>query len=175
MSVQIETERKYLIRMPDESRLKAIPGCEIWEIEQIYLSDGSMGETRRIRSVLCKGQYRYFRTEKKRISALSSIEDESEISQETFSALKREADPMLQTIFKRRYRIPYAERKLEFDLYSFWQDRATLEIELSDEAAMPAIPEWIEIIRDVSAEAAYKNRYLAQQIPMEAIDGSDKA
>lgn len=175
MSVQIETERKYLIRMPDESRLKAMTGCEIWEIEQIYLSDGSQGETRRIRSVLCEGKYRYYRTEKKRISALSSVEDESEISAETFSALKREANPLLQAIRKRRYRIPYADQKLEVDIYSFWQDRATLEIELSNEAALTSIPEWIEIIRDVSSEAAYKNRYLAQQIPMEAIDGSDKA
>lgn len=175
MSVQIETERKYLIRMPDENHLKAMPGCEIWDIEQIYLSDGAMGETRRIRRVLCKGQYRCFRTEKKRISALSSVEDEIEISQETFAALKREADPMLQTIFKRRYRIPYAGRKLEFDIYPFWSDRATLEIELSEEALLPVIPEWVEMIRDVSAETAYKNRFLAQRIPMEAIDGSDKA
>lgn len=169
MAVQIETERKYLIRMPDESLMAAMDGCEIWEIEQIYLQDGLNGETRRIRSVLCDGVRRCFRTEKRRVSALSSIEKESEIPEKDYLALKAEANPALNAIYKRRYRIPFEGQLLEVDVYAFWKDRATLEIELPAEDISPAIPEWIEIIRDVSGEIAYKNRCLAARIPMEDI------
>lgn len=169
MPTQIETERKYLIRMPDEARLAAMDGCEIWEIEQIYLCDGPCGETRRIRRVLTGGAYRYYQTEKTRVSALSSLESEAEISPERYAELKTQANPALNPIFKRRYRIPHRQQTLEIDVYAFWSDRATLEIELADENVVPAIPEWIQIVREVSGEAAYKNRRLAQAIPMEKI------
>lgn len=169
MPIQIETERKYLIRMPDEALLASMPGCEIWDIEQIYLFEGPSGETRRIRSVLCGGEQKYFRTEKKRISALSSIEKENEIPAEEYAALKAEANPALNAIAKRRYRIPHGDRTLEIDIYTFWQDRATLEIELDSEDAGAAIPAWIDIIRDVSGDFAYRNRCLAERLPVEDI------
>ena len=169
MPVQIETERKYLIHMPDEQQLAAMPGCEIWDIEQIYLQDGPAGETRRIRSVVSGGERKYFRTEKKRVSALSSIEDEAEISAEAYEALKKQANPALNAIIKRRYRVPYEAHLLEIDVYVFWQDRATLEIEFTSEATEASIPEWIRLIREVSGEYAYKNRCLAEKIPMEDI------
>ena len=35
----MEIERKYLIRMPDEAALRAMPGCAVWEIVQTYLKD----------------------------------------------------------------------------------------------------------------------------------------
>ena len=169
MSVQIETERKYLIRMPDEAFLAALPGCEVWDIEQIYLQDGPMGETRRIRSVFTCGEKKYFRTEKKRVSTLSSIENEEEISCESYGELKMQANPKLNAIMKRRYRVPYEGHTLEIDIYAFWQDRATLEIELSSEETEAPVPAWVQVIRDVSGEIAYKNRCLADNIPMEDI------
>ncbi len=169
MPVQIETERKYLIHMPDESLLASMPGCEVWDIEQIYLQDGPEGETRRIRSVVSGGERKYFRTEKKRVSALSSIENEEEISCETYAGLKAQANPALNAIIKRRYRVPHAGHTLEVDVYAFWQDRATLEIELTTEDIQAPIPEWLHVIREVSGEYAYKNRSLAETIPMEDI------
>ena len=33
-----ETEMKYLITMPDAGMLAKQEGCEVWEIEQIYLT-----------------------------------------------------------------------------------------------------------------------------------------
>ena len=169
MPVQIETERKYLIHMPDEALIAALDGCEIWDIEQIYLQDGPAGETRRVRCVLSEGKRKYFRTEKKRVSALSSIEDEAEISKEAYEALKRQANPALSPISKRRYRVPYEGHLLEIDVYAFWQDRATLEIELTSEDIEAPQPDWLRIIRDVSGEIAYKNRCLAEKVPMEDI------
>jgi len=155
--------------MPDEAFLASVPGCETWDIEQIYLQDGPEGETRRIRSVLTGGEKKYFRTEKKRVSALSSIENEEEILFEVYAELKKQANPVLNAIIKRRYRVPYEGHMLEVDIYAFWKDRATLEIELASEDTEAPVPEWLRVIREVSGEYAYKNRCLADSIPMEDI------
>ena len=92
---------------------------------------------------------------------------EEEISRDNYERLLAEADPALNAIAKRRYRIPYAGQLLEIDLYDFWSDRATLEVELGSEEQAVDLPDWIELVREVTGERAYKNRYLAESIPME--------
>ena len=166
----IEIERKLLIRMPDAQRLSAMEGCEAWEIAQTYLKEGSNGETRRVRRIFTNGSEHFFHTVKKRISQLSSIENEKEISASEYAQLLQQADPLSKTVEKVRYRIPFEGQLLEIDIYSFWQDRATLEIELESEDQALKLPEWIEVIRDVSADFAYKNRMLAKYVPMEPIE-----
>ena len=37
MHTGLEIERKYLIRMPDEVELRAMPGCVVWDVTQMYL------------------------------------------------------------------------------------------------------------------------------------------
>ena len=169
MRSAMEIERKYLIRMPDEALLAAMPGCEVWEIAQTYLCGCCKDYSNRVRSVRTNGTEKYIHTEKRRVSAMSARESEGEVSREEYLRLIQDADPALRTIEKRRYRIPYAGQLLEIDVYSFWNDRATLEIELRDEAQQPVLPEWLDIIRDLTGEAAYKNVMLAREIPMEEL------
>lgn len=165
----MEIERKYLIRIPDETRLAAMPGCEVWEILQTYLKGCGNGYSNRVRRIRVNGQEKYIQTEKLRVSAMSAKESEKELSREAYLSLMEEADPDLNAIDKRRYRIPYAGQLLEIDIYSFWNDRATLEIELADEAQQPVLPDWLEIVRELTGEPAYKNLYLAREIPMEEL------
>lgn len=166
----MEIERKYLIRMPNEAMLASMPGCEIWDIVQTYLMDGVDGSTRRVRSISSCGRVQYVHTVKHRLSDLSHKEWEAEIPEAEYDALLREANPGLNSIDKRRYRIPFAGQLLEVDVYSFWQDRATLEIELESEAQEVILPPWLHVIRELTGEAAYKNRFLAERIPMEDLD-----
>ena len=65
--------------------------------------------------------------------------------------------------------MPYAGHVLEFDIYPFWTDRAILEIELEHENEGAALPEYVRVIRDVSADYRYKNRQLAENVVMEEI------
>lgn len=169
VGVHCEIERKYLIRYPDEALLKAQPGCEVWEITQVYLTDGENGQTRRVRRVLCDGRERYYRTFKRRLTALSSEEDEGEITPESYAKYCDERDPKRKPILKTRYRVPYGGHVLEFDVYPFWRDRAIMEIELESEDEAAAIPDYVRVIRDVTREKAYKNKQLAKRVPMEAI------
>ena len=164
-----EIERKYLIRYPDIKKLQAQKGVEQWEIVQIYLTVSGPGETRRIRQVVSGGEIKYYKTFKRRLTDLSNEEDEGEIDQLEFIHLSQEQQPGCKPLGKTRYRIPYQGHILEFDIYPFWKDRAILEIELERENEGAAIPEYVHIIRDVSADPAYKNRSLAENVVYEEI------
>lgn len=166
----LEIERKYLIRMPDEAQLAAMSGCEIWDIVQTYLMDGADGSTNRVRSICTGGRVQYIHTVKRRLSDLSHEETECEVSREEYEGLLAQANPALHAIKKRRYRIPHEGQLLEIDIYSFWKDRATLEIELDGEEQAVILPEWLSIVRELTGERAYKNRFLAEEIPMEALE-----
>ena len=165
----MEIERKYLIRMPDEAMLQAMPGCAVWDIVQTYLYDGGVGQTRRVRSVRVGGETHYIYTFKQRINELTCDEREEEIDAAAYAALLRDANPELHAIEKRRYRIPHRGQLMEIDIYSFWDDRATLEIELEREDQEPELPQWLAVVRELTGERAYKNRYLAESVPMEDI------
>ena len=54
---------------------------------------------------------------------------------------------------------------LEIDLYDFWQDRATLEVELSAEDEGFTILPSIKVIREVTSDHRYKNVNLARNLP----------
>ena len=164
-----EIERKYLIRYPDVKTLKAQKGVQQWEIVQIYLTVSGPGETRRIRQVVSGGEIKYYKTFKKRLTDLSNEEDEGEIDQLEYIHLSQQQQPGCKPVGKTRYRIPYEGHMLEFDIYPFWDDRAILEIELEHENEGAAIPEYVRIIRDVSADPAYKNRSLAENVIYEEI------
>ena len=164
-----EIERKYLIRSPEIKVLQAQKGVEQWEVVQIYLTVSGPGETRRIRQIVSGGEIKYYKTFKRRLSTLSCEEDEGEIDQMEYIRLSQEVQPGCKPLGKTRYRIPYQGHLLEIDIYPFWQDRAILEIELERENEGAAIPEYVRIIRDVSADPAYKNRQLAENVIYEKI------
>lgn len=165
----LEIERKYLIRMPDEKRLANIPGCETWDVVQTYLMDGPDGSTHRVRSIITRGETHYIHTVKRPLSQLSHEEWEVEVEKAEYETLLHEANPALNAIIKKRYRIPYEDQLLEIDVYDFWQDRATLEIELTSEEQQVNLPDWLSIVRELTGERAYKNRFLAESVPMEVL------
>ena len=164
---KLEIERKYLIRMPDEAFLRSQPGCQIWDIEQLYLENAADGATRRLRKLVEKGETRCYYTQKQRIDAMTCIEDEREISVGEYEKLCLEADKTRHTIRKRRYRIPWQNRLLEIDIYDFWQDRATLEVELDDADESVTLPDWISLVREVTGDKRYTNRSLAKAVPFD--------
>lgn len=163
-----EIERKYLIRPLSPDFLRAQPGCEVWEIDQTYLL-APLGETHRVRRIVENGTERFRLTVKRRLSELTSEENEREIARERYESLLAEANPELQTIRKTRYRVPHEGQVAEFDRYPFWNDRMILEIELDSEAEAARVPDWVEVVRDVTADPRYKNVHLAAQVPFDEI------
>ena len=163
---QYEIERKYLIAYPDKAVLARADGARIKRIEQTYLLAGA-GETRRVRKMTENGETRYVETRKYRVSDLRATEEEKELTAEEYDALLALADPALRPIFKTRYAIPFAGHVVEVDLYDFWQDRATAEVELASEAEGVELPSYLRVIREVTADKRYKNVCLARELPQE--------
>lgn len=170
MTPAIETERKFLIKYPDTDFLASLPDCRVLEMEQTYLlcDDGSM----RVRKSVCDGKFEYFRNIKKRISDISHFEDEKIISEETYSELLFCADKSRKTVCKTRYAFPFGKHIIEVDVYPFWNDRAVFEVELGNEDEQFEIPDFLEIIKEVTHDKRYSNKALAKEIITEKLQGN---
>ena len=158
-----EIERKYLIEYPDINWLEKYAESKS-DISQTYLKTDD-GFTSRVRKRTSGGVTKYIFTEKKRISDLKCIENERVIGIDEYEELLKLADPERKTVEKTRYCLPYAGRVVEVDVYPFWNDRAIAEVEMEDENEEVVLPDFINVIRDVTAEKAYKNYAIAKEIP----------
>ncbi len=156
-----EIERKFLIEYPDVEILDKYPKSDI---AQTYLkTDG--GFTSRVRARTENGVTKYIFTEKKRVTDLKCIENEREITADEYEELLKLADPERKTVYKTRYCVPHNGRVVEVDIYPFWSDRAIAEVEMESEAEPVTLPDFIKVVRDVTAEGAYKNASIAKKIP----------
>jgi 23S rRNA pseudouridine1911/1915/1917 synthase len=163
-SSHYEIERKFLIAYPDEAVLRAAEGCRTKRLVQTYLK-APEGETRRVRAVEEGDTVRYIQTVKKRITMLRAVEEEKVLSEVEYKAALRDADPTRRPIQKTRFCIPFGGKLLEIDLYDFWRDRATLEVELVTEAEAFTLPPYVKVLREVTDDKRYKNVNLAKELP----------
>jgi CYTH domain-containing protein len=164
----VEIERKFLIRMPELSLLKKVYGVRIKNITQTYLKTAD-GSTARVRKIEENNKITFVKTVKNKISNLSHYEDEHEINEEQYQEELRNADEKKLPIIKIRYAFPFNAHTVEIDVYPFWQDRAILEIEMQSEDEEISIPSFIEVIKEVTEDAKYKNTNLALRVPMDEI------
>lgn len=155
-----EIERKFLIEYPDIKLLNSLPNCERIEIIQTYLNATGNNEVR-VRQRGQNGHYVYFKTTKRRVSDLKRVEIEKRLSKDEYLTLLMNADTSKRQIRKDRYCLTYANQYFEIDVYPFWNDKAIVEIELSDENADIVFPEFIRVIKEVTDDDSYKNANLA--------------
>ena len=166
MKTAIETERKFIIKMPDISELSVMEKYTSDEIEQIYLPSAE-GRTHRVRSRRTKDGVVYTETEKIRISAASAIEKEGEISEARFNELRRTILHGTAVIKKTRHTFVYGGQVFEIDIYPQWKSSAIMEAELPSEDTALEIPEVITVIREVTGNKAYSNAAMARSFPPE--------
>ena len=124
---------------------------------------------RRIRRARCGDETRYYYTEKTRVTAVTRIEREHEITAAEFEALLSERDEALRTIEKTRYLVPFEGHTLEIDVFPFWRDRAFCECELQSEDEPLPLPDWLHVYREVTDDPRYTNRALARSVPDEIL------
>lgn len=154
----LEIERKFLISYPDIAELKSLPGCAAFNMVQTYLSGGAA----RVRKSTGPEGCTYTHTEKRKISELTRIEIEREISEKEYMEYLKAADPAFRPIEKTRLRIPYGGHIFEIDIFPFWHDRAVAEVELSSEDEAISFPDWLDIVQEVTFDPAHKNVSLAK-------------
>lgn len=162
----IETERKFLIRMPTIEALRAMPDYEESAIEQTYLR-APAGTTHRIRRRTYEGRTVCTETVKRRINATQAFEDEREISEAEFAEKRLLRDASRHIIYKNRHTFIYKKQLFEVDIYPFWAHQCVVETELSDPNEQPPWPPCLVLLREVSGERAYSNAALSKCIPPE--------
>ncbi len=164
MNEPLEIERKYLIEYPDLDVLKSL--CSnIYRMEQTYLNSPET-MTRRVRRRVGEKE-QFFYTEKERISDVTCVEREREISQKEYEALLEEKRADSLTIAKRRYCLPYQGLVFEIDIYDFWKSIAIMEVELHTETQEFSIPSFCKVLREVTHDWMFKNAALAKFVPDE--------
>ena len=156
----LEIEHKYLIEYPDRDELLSAEGARSVFIEQTYLeSDRSV--TERVRRWSEGGETRYYHTVKRRVSDLTHLEDEAEITREEYLRLLERKRSGCDPIGKERIMIPFMGHIVEVDIYPFWNDRAVTEVETGSEDEEVKLPDFIRVIREVTSDGRYKNVSLA--------------
>lgn len=155
-----ETERKFLIRRPDEHWLEQVCDSRS-DIVQTYLISDE-GEAR-VRRRGREGDWRYYHTVKHFGSGITRTELERTISREEYEQLLITADPDCRPLHKTRYCISSGGQCFEIDVYPFWDEKAVMEVELHSEDEEICFPKGIEVIREVSGEREYSNRWLAKK------------
>lgn len=158
----LETERKFLIKMPSLEKLSSLSNIQKVDIIQTYTTIGV-----RLRRWEENGEISYIKTEKTKLTDLTRIEIESKITKEEYQRLTAFADKECNPIEKIRYRYPFMEKLIEIDVFPFWSKQAFCEVELQSEDEEFLLPDFIEVIREVTHDKHYRNYSLAKKIPKE--------
>lgn len=150
--LSLEVERRWLVKIPDN-----IEDFPYHTIEQAYLSPESVfqGRIRRLDD-------RFIYTEKARTgNSVVRIENEREITENEYNEYKKNV--ILNVIKKKRYIIPYGGLKFEFDIFENTVESgyAVMEAELTDETVQVTLPDFIEVIAEVTEDSYYTNRNFA--------------
>lgn len=148
----LEIERRWLVKIPD-----GLDKYESYYIEQAYLepANGFQGRIRRWDDKLIY-------TEKARTgSSMSRIENEREITAEEYAELQKRT--ILNVVRKRRHIIPAGALKFELDVFENTVESGygIMEAELPAENAEVNMPDFVEIVREVTEDCYYTNRNFA--------------
>lgn len=158
----LEIERKFLIEYPDIEFLNSIKTCRRISITQAYLTTPDEGYFR-IRRRGDGDKAVYIKTVKIKISDIKRIEIENYISKEQYDSYLAQRQYVTGIISKDRYCIVDNNTYYELDVYPFWSDRATIEIELLSENQPYQLPSFVKLVREVTSEPNYRNLALAQK------------
>jgi CYTH domain-containing protein len=160
--IPVEIERKFLIKKESIDFLSRFCSVTVCDIIQFYLKKQN-GFERRIRCSGIDGNYSYFYTQKKKAKTEGRIELEKKISsKEYLRLLAEEVDPNLKCIKKKRVCLVYDYQYIEIDLFDFSDDKAIMEIELTDMSQKINLPDFIKVIKEVTKDDKYSNYNLAK-------------
>lgn len=152
-------KRKFLISMPDCTELQEKYGAVSVEMMQTYLNSADPHIERRIRQQRNGVGYLYFYTEKRIAQDGSRWVTEKPLSEKEYVSYLMDSDLSLHAVRKTKYRFGYKNMRLEIDVYPFSRDKAVLFAYGSGDTLQP--PPEISLIKEVTGDAAYKNRRLA--------------
>lgn len=158
----LEIERKFLIAYPDIEALQRMPDYRLRHISQTYLDADESFIGGRIRRIEEDGAVSYVYTYKQRLSDMTRHEYERSLTEDEYNALLTRKKDGTVTIEKDRHLFTYEGLTYELDVYTFWDDRATLEAEVESEDTPIPMPPCVTLIKEVTDDRRYNNSRLAK-------------
>lgn len=168
MSTPIEIERKFVIAMPEPEALSSRDGYTSSDIDQTYLVS-EPHVTRRVRARSYGDRTVYTETKKVRIDKSSAYEDERTLTEAEYLSLLSEIVPGTVTLRKTRHTFTYKGRVFEVDVYPEWKRSCILEVELERADEVIEMPDFIDVIDEVTGDKRYSNAAMSREFPKELI------
>lgn len=173
MSVKIERERKYLVKLPTSWSDFAQMLDDIIDVKRIvqqYLIPEKGQQAARVRKTIegLGGEthtvYHYNR--KKPTGETGAHEEtEREISEKEYRQYMKQSNPSKCAIEKTRFVFKWHDQVFELDLFKgHLKGLAILEIELDSKNTKVELPGFLQIIKDVTKDKAYSNFSLSDKI-----------
>ena len=153
----LEVERRWLVKIPDN-----IDDFPYHTIEQAYLAAKGSAPESGLQGRIRRWDDKFIYTEKARTgSSAVRIENEREITENEYNEYKKHT--ILNTVKKKRYIIPYGGLEFEFDIFENTVESgyAIMEAELPDESVGVTLPDFIEVVAEVTEDSYYTNRNFA--------------
>ncbi len=161
-----EIERKYLIKKPDLGFLGSLANVKKVDILQTYLISENNTEVR-VRQRSEDGKHSFTKTTKRHTDdPAKRIEEEKRISEDEYLGLLMDADPELHPVRKNRYCIAHREsgQYLEVDIYPTSSEYAILEVELPSVDTEVVIPDYLEVVKEVTDDLSFSNYAIAKNL-----------
>ena len=158
-----EVFNKYLIDVNDEviAEMSKKQNYVHSHIIQHYLESRN-GMERRIRQRERNGSLLYTYSEANYLSTNERIKTDRVLSERQYYDYMNDVDKNLNVIDKQRYSFIEDNRFYKLDVFDFDTSKGILSVQLPKEAVNVKLPEFVNVVKDVTDDINYKNYYLAK-------------
>jgi CYTH domain-containing protein len=171
MTVQLERERKFLIKLPSSwSDLAELFEylVDVKRISQTYLVAKPGEQAARVRKTVegpaddTKTVYHF--NQKKPVETGVHEEKEHEISDKDYEKALKKSNPAKCAVEKTRFVFDYHDQVFELDLFKgHLKGLAIMEIELKDMKDTVELPPFLKVVKEVTKDKSYSNFALADK------------
>lgn len=162
----IEYNKKYLIKIPDLEKLSYNRKIKII---QNYLYTDNDNVEKRIRQRKYGENCSYYYTEKYKIDSdqTGRLKSDRKITEREYLSLLSQINPKYRQITKDRYCFVYKNQYFNLDVFPFDKEKALLEISLKENDTRIDIPNFLEIIKDVTDDESFRNICLSEKMSLD--------
>ena len=159
----IQKFNRYLVNVDEDvlKKIKQEAGFSTSHIIQHYLRSDD-GYERRIRSRDRNGDMLYSYSEANYLSTNERVKVDRVLTEKQYNDFAHQIDTDLHVIDKMRYSFIDKSLFFKLEVFDFDTTKGILTVDEPDDGRTVEVPDYFEVIRDVTGDVNYKNYYLAK-------------
>ncbi|MBQ2137904.1 MAG: AAA family ATPase [Erysipelotrichaceae bacterium] len=159
----VEKFNRYLVEVNDDvlNRMKEETSYSKSHIVQYYLLSDN-GYERRIRAKEKNGETMYSYAEANYLSTNERVKVDRVLTERQYKDYFHQIDPEFNVIDKNRYSFMYKNLFFKLEVFDFDTSKGILTVDQPSDGRQVEIPDYINVLKDVSDDLNYKNYYLAK-------------